>query len=82
MACLKRTELLLKHQIAFETGDPGLLVDLRAQLHANVQALIDDMILAMAQDGVRLKNPEWYYDKDGVFHWAQGTDENGKKVQL
>lgn len=82
-ACLKRTELLLKHQIAFETGDPALLVDLRAQLHANVQALLDDMILAIAQDGVRLKTPEWYYDKDGSFHWALGVDgETGAKVQL
>lgn len=82
VACLKRTELLLKHQIAFETGDPGLLVDLRAQLHANVQALIDDMILALAQDGVRLKTPEWYYDKDGGFHWAKGMDSLGEEVQL
>jgi len=82
VACLKRTELLLKHQIAFETGDPGLLVDLRAQLHANVQALIDDMILALAQDGVRLKTPEWYYDKDGGFHFAEGQDADGNVMRM
>lgn len=76
VACLKRTELLLKHQIAFETGDPALLTDLRAQLHANVQALLDDMILAIAQDGVRLKTPKWYYDKDGGFHLARTRDAN------
>jgi hypothetical protein len=82
VACLKRTELLLKHQIAFETGDPGLLVDLRAQLHANVQALLDDMILALAQDGVRLKTPEWYYSADGKLHFVNWTDEAGVQHQL
>lgn len=82
VACLKRTELLLKHQIAFETGDPALLTDLRAQLHANVQALLDDMVLALVQDGVRIKTPEWFYDKDGHFRWARGEDEHGNMVQL
>lgn len=82
VACLKRTELLLKHQIAFETGDPSLLVDLRAQLHANVQALLDDMILAIAQDGVRLKTPEWYYDKDGSLHFVNYEDDAGVQHQI
>lgn len=82
VACLKRTELLLKHQIAFETQDPALLVDLRAQLHANVQALIDDIILALAQDGVRLKTPEWYYDTSGDFHLVRYTDDEGVNRQL
>lgn len=82
VACLKRTELLLKHQIAFETGDPSLLADLRAQLHANVQAIIDDMILAIAQDGVRLKTPEWYYSPSGELHFVHYTDDAGYKKQI
>jgi hypothetical protein len=82
VACLKRTELMLKHQIAFETGDPALLVDLRAQLHANVQALLDDMILALAQDGVRLKTPEYYYTQDGRLHFVEYTDDRGVAHQL
>lgn len=82
VACLKRTELLLKHQIAFETGDPSLLVDLRAQLHANVQALIEDMILAIIKDGPRLKTPEWYYTPEGKLRFVEYTDNDGVKHAL
>lgn len=82
--CLKRAELLLRHQIAFETNDPGKLQQFRARTQAHLQALIDDMILAIAQDGgPRISSPEWYYDKDGGFHLASYTDaKTGEKVQI
>ncbi len=83
VACLKRTELFLEHQIAFETQDPALLTKHRAGTQAAVQALVNDMVLAIAEDGgPRLKSPEWYYDKDGGFHLAQFKDENGNIVQI
>lgn len=78
-ACLKRTELLLQHQVAFETGDPKLLTDLRARTQAFVQAIIDDIILAIVSEGVQLKSPRWYYDKDGGFHLAEYADEEGAR---
>lgn len=83
-ACLKRAELLLKHQVAFESGDPSMLMEYRADTQARVQALIDDMLLIIAMDGgPRLKSPEWYYDKDGKFHLAAYTDSTtGELVQL
>jgi len=82
-ACMKKTELYMKHHIAFETGDPTMLNGLRATLQANIQAVIDDMFLAIIQDGVRLKTPQWYYDKDGTFHWAAGADpETGEMTKL
>lgn len=81
-ACLKRTELLLKHQIAFETGDPALLTDLRAQLHANVQAIIDDIVLALAQDGVRLRTPEWFFTPSGEVKFVHYVDDKGEAKQI
>jgi len=83
-ACLKRAELLLKHQVAFESADPSMLMGLRADTQAMVQALIDDMLLTIAMDGgPRLKSPEWYYDKDGKFHLAAYTDsQTGELVQI
>lgn len=82
-ACQKRTELFLRHDIAFKGGDPRLLTDLRAQLHANIHALMDDMLLAIVQDGVRLKSPQWYYDNDGHFHLAAYIDEGtGRKEMI
>ncbi|MFZ5658749.1 MAG: hypothetical protein ACOY5C_02705 [Pseudomonadota bacterium] len=79
VACLKRTELFMKHHIAFETKDPSLLNRLRANLHANVQAIIDDIILAIISEGVQLKTPQWYYDKEGALHLAEYTDSEGER---
>jgi len=74
VACMKRTELFMRHRIAFESRDPGMLTDLRADMQANVQAIIDDIILAIVSDGVALRNPAYDFDKDGGFHIAQYED--------
>lgn len=76
VACLKRTELFMKHHIAFETRDPSLLTELNADLQAHVRALISDMIMIVLQDGPRISTPEWYYDvKTGDFHFVNKYDE-------
>lgn len=81
-ACLKRTELFMQFQIAFETRDPKMLTDRQATLQALVWQMVNDMILQVIQDGVSLKTPEWYYDKDGSFHWAEGTNAEGQKIAI
>lgn len=83
-ACLKRTELFLRHQTAFETQDPTLLTQLRADTQSAIQALINDMILAIAQDGgPRITSPEYYYDKDGGCHFVKYTNPStGDEEQL
>ena len=75
-ACLKRTELMLKHQVAFETGDPRMLTGIRSSLHARIQMIIDDITLAIARRGVEIETPQWYYDKDGLFHLAKYRQKN------
>lgn len=83
VACQKRTELFLRHRIAFETRDPSLLTDIRADLHATLSALVQDMLIAVLADGARQTVPEWYYDKDGCFHLAQYVDhETGQLRQI
>lgn len=82
-ACFKRMEIMLKHRIAFETKDPGLLTELRADTQASVQVMIDWMILAIAQDGgPRIKEIQWYHDKDGKFYLAKWTDDYGEEHQI
>lgn len=82
-ACLKRHELLLRHQIAFETQDPDLLLQLRSDTQAAIQGLIDDMILVIAQDGgPRVEEVVWYHDKEGGFHLAKWKDEHGMIHQI
>lgn len=79
-ACLKRTELFMQHHIAWETQDPKMLLGLQSELHSMVHAIVTDMLMTVARDGVSLRNPEWYYDKDGGFHLAQYADPNDPEV--
>jgi len=82
-ACLKRHELMLRHQIAFETQDPHLLTLNRSDTQAALQGLIDDMILAIAQDGgPRIQEVVWYHDKEGGFHLARWIDDDGNERQI
>lgn len=78
-ACLRRTELFLKHHIAFDRQDPTMLLGLRADTQAAVQALVDDMILAIASEGVQLKSPKWYVNpKTGGLGFVEWEDEHGE----
>lgn len=83
-ACLKKTELFMKHHIAFESRDPAMLMEMHSDRQSAVAALIDDMICNIMRDGgTAIRSPEWYYDKDGGFHLASYVDENtGKTVTL
>lgn len=83
MACQKKTELFMRHHVAFKTGDPALLARYRADLHANLTAIVEDIILSIIHRGAELRTPEWYYDKDGCFHLAQYPDPlTGEPVQI
>lgn len=73
-ACLKRADLFLKHHVAFETRNAAMLNGLHAELHANIRALLDDMILSVIGDGAALKSPEWYHDSDGNMRIARYQD--------
>lgn len=81
-ACLKRTELFMNFQIAFETRDPKMLTDRMSTLQALTWQMVNDMILQVIQDGVSLKTPRWYYDKDGVFHLAEYNDKETGENKL
>lgn len=83
MACAKKTELFMRHHVAFETGDTKILGEIRADLHANLSAIINDLVLSVISDGARRLTPEWYYDREGTFHLAQYTDDiTGLPVQI
>ncbi len=82
-ACLKQVQLFMRYDAAFAAKDPSLLVEMQAQRHAAIQTIIDQMILTIAQDGgPRMKTVDWYYDKDGTFHLAKWTDEDGVEHQI
>jgi hypothetical protein len=64
-ACLKKTELMMRYQIAFETRDPKMLAQDMAAHHAAIRSIVDNIIMTLVRDGVRLRTPEWHFDKDG-----------------
>ena len=74
IACQRKTELYLRHQIAFDSQDPTLLQGLRSSMHATVVAILDSCMQDIIRRGVTLEHPAWYYDKDGGFHLASGQD--------
>lgn len=79
VACQRKTELYLRHQIAFDSQDPSLLQGLRSSMHATVVAILDSLMQDIIRRGVMLERPAWYYDKDGGFHLAEYTDDLGQK---
>lgn len=79
IACQRKTELYLRHQIAFDSQDPGLLQGLRASMHATVVAILDQIMQDIIRRGVTLERPAWYYDKDGDFHLAEYVDDTGQR---
>ena len=77
-ACIKRTELVMRHLIAVQSGNPEHLKEMHALQQANVAALFDDMLQAVIGDGVALRNPAYNFDKDGGFHLAQYRDSENQ----
>lgn len=77
VACLKRMELFMRHHVAFDSGDPVLLNELRGDTQAGLQALINDMIFTIAADGgPRIKELQWYHH-EGKSYLAKWTDKSG-----
>lgn len=77
-ACLRRTELFMLHRTAFQQRDPNALRDLHADNQAQIQAVFQDIILAITRTGVELKTPEWYTDKEGDLHWVERMRDDGQ----
>jgi hypothetical protein len=76
IACQRKTELFLRHHVAFDAQDPGMLQDIRASMHAAVSAILDMIMQSIISRGVEIETPAWHYDKDGGFHLAEYHDEN------
>lgn len=80
-ACRKRVELFMRTHVAFETRDPKLLTELNADIQSNIMAIMQNMLITIVADGVALRNPAWYYDKDGDLHWVEKFDPDSGEVR-
>jgi len=76
-ACLKKTELFMKHHIAFDSRDPSALMDIHAANQAAISAMINQMFLAIALDGgPSIRQPVWTTDSKGRTRLVSFIDDN------
>lgn len=78
-ACQKKTELFMKFHVAVDTGDASPIKPLLADTQAMVFSITSDILRRIISDGVAIEEPQWYYDKEGEFHFAETVDEYGEK---
>ena len=63
-ACLKRIELFMKYQLAFENRDPSLLTEIHSENQAAIQVILSRMLLHIMHDGAELIAPKINHHPD------------------
>lgn len=75
-ACVKKTELFMLHQAAFDQKNPKHLMGIYSDLQASIFALVQQIIQTIITDGVKIELVKWY-SKDGEIIVADYIDEHG-----
>ncbi|WP_159672404.1 hypothetical protein [Andreprevotia sp. IGB-42] len=82
-ACEKQTVLFMQTHAAFEQRDPSQLTGIFSGMQAATLAIIQQTLQTILADGVTLRHPAWYHDKEGGFHLAQYLDpQTGDQVLI
>jgi len=76
-ACVKQTEIFLKHHAAFEQRNPMHLNGIYADLQASIFAVIQTIIQTIIADGVKIESVVWDKDDEGQVRIAEYVDEQG-----
>jgi len=79
-ACVKQTEIFLKHHAAFEQRNTKHLNGIYSDLQATVFSLLQMILQTIVADGVKIEAPQWYTDKEtNELIIAEYIDENGDR---
>lgn len=79
-ACVKQTQLFMRHHAAFESRDPKHLTGIYADLQGAIMAVLQQLLQTIIADGVKITAPQWYTDKDtGKVLIAEYVDEFGER---
>ena len=70
----------MRNHIAFESKDPSLLLELRADLQSNIQAIIDSMIHSIIKEGVAISKPDWFV-ADGHLQFVKLDGNNVNQIE-
>jgi len=77
-ACLKQTEHFLLHHAAFDQGNPKHLNGIYADFHAALMATVGECLRQIIGDGVTVRTPRTYVDKDGRCLVVEYIDSDGQ----
>ncbi|MCW5624412.1 MAG: hypothetical protein KIT73_06840, partial [Burkholderiales bacterium] len=70
-------------QAAFEQRDPKRLMGVYSDLHAAAVATLQQILVTIAADGVKLETVEWYVDREsGELVVAEYVDDQGQRRQI
>lgn len=78
-ACVKQTEHFLLHHAAFEQRNPKHVMGIYADFHAALMATISECLRQIIGDGVTIRTPKTYVDKDGNCLVVEYLDEYGQR---
>jgi len=82
-ACVKQTQLFMRHHAAFESRDPKHLNGIYADLQGAIMAVLQQILQTIIADGVKITCPQWYTDKDtGKVLIAEYVNEYGERKIL
>ncbi|WP_025918271.1 hypothetical protein [Herminiimonas sp. CN] len=77
--CVKQTQNFMLHHAAFEQRKPGMLTGMYADMQAAIFSILQQIIMTIIADGVKLTRPEFHFDESGKLSLATYTDELGEK---
>lgn len=80
--CVKQTQNFMLHQAAFEQRKPGVLTESYAEMQAAVFSILQQIIMTIVADGVKLTRPEFHADDKGNVTVLQYLDEDGNMRQI
>ena len=78
-ACEKQTKLFMLHRAAFEQRNPKVLMGVYADFHSALLATIQQVLQTIIAEGVTVRSPKTYVDKDGRCLVVEYYDEQGNR---
>lgn len=80
--CVKQTQNFMLHHAAFEQKKPGILTGLYAEVQASIFSILQQIILTIIQDGVKIERPVFHFDENGGLSLGRYVDDQGNVKML
>lgn len=81
-ACIRQTQHFMLHHAAFEQKNPKHLMGIYADFHSALMLTVQQILQTIIADGVTIRAPKTYVDKDGQCLVVEYFDEQGRRCVL